>query len=187
MKVTATALPGVLLIEPAVYADDRGYFGELYHLERYRQAGIAKPFVQDNLSQSRHGVLRGLHLQHPRAQGKLVCVLEGEVFDVAVDVRRHAPTFGRWTGYLLSASNRHQLYIPEGFAHGFCVTSESALVLYKCTDLYDPASEVSVAADDPDIGIDWPVSATVISAKDAAAPKLAEIPAHRLPPLDAGG
>jgi len=182
MKVEETNLPGVLLIEPRVFGDDRGYFLETFRAERYQAAGIAGPFIQDNLSFSRGPVLRGLHLQHPRAQGKLVFVLAGEVFDVAVDVRPSSPSFGLWTGALLSSENKRQLYIPTGFAHGFCVLSETVLFAYKCTEVYVPEDEITVRWDDPDIGITWPLAEPILSARDAAAPYLREIGADRLPP-----
>jgi dTDP-4-dehydrorhamnose 3,5-epimerase len=165
-------LPELMLFEPHVYEDARGTFVELYNLDDYAAAGLTAPFVQDNLSHSRRGVLRGLHLQHPRAQGKLVTVLAGEVFDVAVDVRVGSPTFGQWAGFVLSADNAHQLWIPPGFAHGFCVTGEAALLLYKCTEVYVPEAERSIRWNDPSIGIDWPATSPVLSARDAAAPTL---------------
>ena len=181
MKVIETELPGVLLVEPKVFGDARGWFVETYSVARYRDAGIALPFVQDNLSRSSRGILRGLHLQHPSAQGKLVWVPDGAVFDVAVDVRVGSPTFGRWVGFELSSENHRQLWIPPGFAHGFVVTSETCLFSYKCTELYDPASELGVAWDDPEIGIAWPLREVVLSAKDQKNLRLAEIPADRLP------
>ncbi|MFQ5784515.1 MAG: dTDP-4-dehydrorhamnose 3,5-epimerase [Alphaproteobacteria bacterium] len=181
MKLTEMQLPGVVLIEPDVFVDDRGYFLETYRAARYAESGVTGTFVQDNLSYSEAGVLRGLHFQNPRAQAKLVYVPAGEIFDVAVDVRRGSPTFGRWTGARLSSDNRHQLYIPVGFAHGFCVLSDGARVIYKCTDVYDPAAEVSVLWNDPDIGIDWPVRTPRLSPKDAAAPPLKAIDPQRLP------
>ena len=181
MKVEETSLPGVLLIEPRVFGDERGYFLETFRAERYQAVGIAGPFVQDNLSFSRGPVLRGLHLQHPRAQGKLVSVLAGEVFDVAVDVRPGSLGFGCWTGVLLSGENKRQLYIPPGFAHGFCALSETVLFAYKCTDVYVPETEITVRWDDPEIGIAWPVAEPILSARDAAAPCLREIDANRLP------
>lgn len=175
MQVTPTTLPDVLLVQPQVHADARGYFAETFHAERYARAGIAGPFVQDNLSFSQHGVLRGLHYQWPNPQGKLVYVLQGEVFDVAVDIRRDSPSFGHWVGVTLSAENHHQLWIPPGFAHGFCVSSESALVAYKCTALYAPECEHSIHWNDPDIGITWPTAAPHLSPKDAAAGTLASV------------
>ena len=181
MNVKPTRLPGVLLIEPRVFRDDRGYFFETWSRARYAEAGLPADFVQDNLSVSRAGVLRGLHYQHPTAQGKLVGVLRGEVFDVAVDIRAGSPTFGRWEGFLLSAENGRQLYVPEGFAHGFAVTSDEAIFSYKCTAPYDPSSEGSVRWDDPDLAIDWPVRSPALAPKDAAAPSLAEVPADRIP------
>ena len=181
MKVHETALPGVILIEPEVFGDSRGYFLEAWNVRRYAEAGLAQTFVQDNISFSRQGILRGLHLQNPRSQGKLVYVLAGEVYDVAVDLRRGSPHFGCWFGVTLSAQNHRQLYIPEGFGHGFCVLSESALFAYKCTDYYFREAEMSVRWDDPDLAIDWPVDNPALSAKDAAAPFLTEIPAARLP------
>ncbi len=184
MKLIETALPDVMVIEPDVFADERGYFLETYRAARYVEAGITGTFVQDNLSYSKHGVLRGLHLQNPRAQTKLVYVPSGEIFDVAVDVRRGSPSFGRWVGIRLSSDNRHQLYIPAGFAHGFCVLSDWAHVIYKCTDVYDPAAEVSVLWNDPDIGIDWPVRDSRLSPKDGAAPSLKDIDPLRLPAYD---
>ncbi len=181
MKVTETRLPGVVVVEPAVFRDDRGYLTEVWNQKRYDGAGLPVRFVQDNLSSSKHGVLRGLHYQWPAAQGKLVSVLHGEVFDVAVDIRLGSPTFGQWVGVTLSSENRHQIYIPEGFAHGFAVLSETALVLYKCTEFYTPSDEASLAWNDPAIGIDWPISEPILAPKDAAAPTLADLPKHRLP------
>jgi len=181
MKVTPMSLPEVLLVEPDRFGDARGYFMETWREERYRAAGIALPFVQDNLSRSARGILRGLHLQNPHAQGKLVYVLEGEVFDVAVDVRVGSPSFGKWTGALLSSEDHRQLWIPPGYAHGFCVTSETALFAYKCTAAYSAADEVGVLWNDSAIGIPWPVASPRLSAKDAALPRLADIDAERLP------
>ena len=181
MQVTQTQLPGVLAIEPKVFGDPRGYFLETWQRERYTEAGVRTEFVQDNLSRSQHGTLRGLHLQNPFAQAKLVQVFEGEVFDVAVDVRVGSPTFGRWVGERLSGANKRQLYIPEGFAHGFCVLSEEALLGYKCSELYHPETELSIAWNDPELGIRWPVSDPVLSAKDKAGLRLADVPRERLP------
>jgi len=183
MKVERTALPGVLILEPKVFGDARGFFMETWNRSRYAEAGLPGEFVQDNVSYSRHGVLRGLHYQSPRAQGKLVHVLEGEVFDVAVDVRVGSPTFGRWAGATLSAQNRRQLWIPPGFAHGFCVTGETALFCYKCTELYAPEHDGSILWNDPAIGIAWPLEHPTLSAKDAAAPPLAAVSPARLPTL----
>jgi dTDP-4-dehydrorhamnose 3,5-epimerase len=176
MKVTQTALPGVLLLEPKVFGDERGFFFESYHAGRYAEAGIPARFVQDNLSRSVRGTLRGLHFQEPNAQGKLVQVVAGAVYDVAVDIRRGSPHFGRWVGYELSAANKLQLWVPPGFAHGFCVTSDSADFLYKCTDLYNPAAERGIAWNDPALDIPWPVEQPLLSAKDRAAPRLADAP-----------
>lgn len=181
MKVSATDLPEVLLVEPDVFGDERGYFFESHSTAKYREAGIQATFVQDNLSHSEGGILRGLHLQHPNDQGKLVSVLVGEVFDVAVDVRVGSPRFGRWTGHTLSADNKHQLFIPPGFAHGFCVTGTHALFHYKCTDTYDPKTELTVAWNDPALAIQWPVTNPVVSPRDADAPALADIDRNRLP------
>lgn len=181
MPVTLTDLPGVVVIEPRVFADDRGYFLETWNQRSYAEFGIPSGFVQDNLSFSKRGVLRGLHYQHPHPQGKLVSVLEGEVFDVAVDIRRGSPTFGRWAGVTLSAENHRQFYIPEGFAHGFVVTSETALFAYKCTDFYHSEAEGSIRWDDPELGIDWPAAAPLLSPKDSAAPCLHDLDSSRLP------
>jgi dTDP-4-dehydrorhamnose 3,5-epimerase len=181
MEVIPQSLPEVLLIKPKVFGDARGYFIETYNAERYQQAGITLPFVQDNLSKSRRGILRGLHLQNPHTQGKLVSVVEGEVFDVAVDVRVGSPTFGKWASAVLSADNHHQLWVPPGFAHGFCVTSESALFSYKCTDLYHPEAEIGIAFDDPALAIPWPVREPELSAKDRANAPLSQIDPAKLP------
>lgn len=182
MIVTETTLPGVLLIRPTIYPDDRGYFVEVHNPARWSESAFRlPPFVQDNQSVSRRGVLRGLHFQNPGGQGKLIHVIDGEIFDVAVDVRRGSPHFGRWVGHVLSSSTHEQLYIPDGFAHGFCVLGERAVVLYKCTDLYQPAHERAVRWDDPEIGIDWPIADPVLNAKDAAAPALRDIPVQHLP------
>ena len=181
MDVLTTRLPGVLIIEPRVFGDARGFFLESWHRERYATAGIDVDFVQDNLSYSARGVLRGLHVQHPHAQGKLVYVLQGEVFDVAVDIRLGSPTFGQCEAVVLSADNKRQFYIPPGFAHGFCVTSETALFAYKCTEFYSPADEFGIAWNDPDLAIAWPDAAPQLSAKDREAPRLRDIPRERLP------
>jgi dTDP-4-dehydrorhamnose 3,5-epimerase len=154
---------------------------ETWQADRYAEAGIHGPFVQDNLTFSQRGVLRGLHFQHPNAQGKLVQLLQGEVFDVAVDIRVNSPTFGRWIGYTLSAKNKCQLWVPKGFAHGFCVTSETALFAYKCTALYMPEHERSLRWDDPAIGIHWPIKTPLLSAKDSQAVSLSAIPLELLP------
>ncbi len=182
MNILETTIPGVLVFEPKVWGDERGFFMETYRTNRYAELGIHSAMVQDNLSFSRKGVLRGLHLQHPHAQGKLVQVMSGEVFDVAVDVRRGSPTFGRWVGATLSGENRRQFWIPPGFAHGFLVTGETALFTYKNTDYYSPQTELSIRWDDPDIGIEWPLDGTPeLSAKDADAARLSAIPPERLP------
>lgn len=180
MKVIPTALPGVLLIEPRVFGDDRGFFMETYNEGRFAEHGIAAAFVQDNHSRSSKNVLRGLHFQEPNAQGKLLRVSRGSIFDVAVDVRRGSPTFGKWFGAELSEQNKLQIWIPVGFAHGFWVLRDHTDVLYKCTALYDPATERSILWNDPQIGIEWPEGEPILSAKDRAAPPLAE--AEVLPP-----
>jgi dTDP-4-dehydrorhamnose 3,5-epimerase len=185
MKSTRLAIPDVIHIEPKVWGDARGYFYESYSRQRYEEAGIHGEFVQDNVSFSRRGVLRGLHIQNPHTQGKLVSVLAGEVFDVAVDVRKGSPTFGRWVGVTLSSEKKNQLWVPPGMAHGFVVTSETAIFAYKCTDYYAPEYEFSVAWDDPAIGINWPMhllpSGVELSAKDKTAHRLADIDPDRLP------
>ena len=172
MRVSETSLSGVLLIEPAVFGDSRGYFIETWHAERFREAGLDLQFVQDNQSRSLRGVLRGLHYQEPKAQGKLVRCSRGTLFDVAVDVRAGSPQFGRWFGAELSEENHRMLWIPPGFAHGFCALSDVADLAYKCTAFYDAAADHAVAWNDPEIGIVWPVASPVLSAKDAAAPRL---------------
>lgn len=179
MRFTPTAIPEVVLVEPDVHRDARGFFLETYHQRKYAEGGISAAFVQDNHSHSVRGTLRGLHAQLRRPQGKLVRAVEGEMFDVAVDIRPGSPTFGRWVGMNLSGDNFRQLWIPPGFAHGFCVLSDVVHVEYKCTGFYDPADEVTVAWNDPDVGIAWPVTDPVVSAKDSRAPRLREI-AERL-------
>lgn len=180
MKFLSTELPGVLIIEPDVHRDPRGFFLESYHLQKYREGGISLPFVQDNHSYSIRGAIRGLHAQLRRPQGKLLRVLEGEVFDVAVDIRKGSPTFGRWVGINLSSENFRQCYVPPGFAHGFAVLSSSAQLEYKCTDYYDPSDEIGVLWNDPEIGVVWPVENPILSGKDLRAPRLREI-ADKLP------
>ncbi len=175
MKFTPTELPEVILVEPRVYGDSRGFFLETYHADRYKEGGIVPDFVQDNHSKSKQGTLRGLHAQLRQPQGKLVRALAGEIFDVAVDVRPGSKNFGRWVGALLNAENHHQLYVPPGFLHGFCVVSESAEVAYKCTALYNPADELSVLWNDPLIGIDWPVEAPLLSDRDNDAATLLQV------------
>lgn len=180
MRFVPTALAGVIIVEPDVYPDGRGYFLETYHAEKYRAAGISGPFVQDNHSRSVERTLRGLHLQLRYPQGKLIHVIEGEIFDVAVDVRRGSPTFGRWVSVTLSAENFKQCYVPPGFAHGFSVTSPIAQVEYKCTEPYDGASEVGIAWNDPTLAISWPVSDPFLSDRDRRHPPLATL-TERLP------
>ncbi|MBR0969937.1 MULTISPECIES: dTDP-4-dehydrorhamnose 3,5-epimerase [Bradyrhizobium] len=175
MNVLTTDLPEVLIVEPKLFGDQRGFFLESYQFARYVQNGIARPFVQDNLSRSRFGVLRGLHLQNPATQGKLVTVLCGRVLDVAVDVRIGSPNFGRHVAVELSEDNRRQLWVPRGFAHGFAVLSETADFFYKCDELYSPKDEISVRWNDPAIGIDWAVADPSLSPKDAEAPLLADV------------
>ena len=175
MQVTTTDIPDLLLIEPNVFRDPRGLFLETYHAHRYADAGIPGPFVQDNLSQSLRGTLRGLHYQEPHAQGKLVMVTEGAVYDVVVDIRKGSPSFGRWYGAEISAENRLQIYVPPGCAHGFYVTSDRASFLYKCTDYYAPGDERGILWSDPALAIPWPVATPVLSAKDQTYKTLAEM------------
>lgn len=182
MNVIETSIPGVLLFEPRVFGDARGYFMETYQQQRYADAGLDVKLVQDNLSFSGKGVLRGLHCQNPYPQGKLVSVLQGEVFDVAVDIRHGSPTFGKWHGEYLSAENKRQLWVPPGFAHGFCVTSDTALFTYKCSEYYHPETELSIRWDDPDIGIEWPITAVELAEKDRQAALLKDIDIDRLLP-----
>ncbi len=184
MKVTPTKLPGVVIVDPDVFEDPRGFFLETWAQRRYLEAGLPQTYVQDNLSRSSQGILRGLHLQHPFGQGKLVQVMLGEVFDVAVDVRLGSPTFGQWVGTTLSGKNHRQIYIPPGFAHGFGVISESALFSYKCTEAYHRETELGVIWNDPDIGIEWPLTDPMLSTKDASFPRLKDIPEDRLPRWD---
>jgi dTDP-4-dehydrorhamnose 3,5-epimerase len=185
MKIVETSLPGVLRVEPKVFGDSRGYFVEIWSQSRYANGGVGVEFVQDNLSKSCKGTLRGLHLQYPHSQGKLVHVVSGAVYDVAVDVRRGSPHFGRWVAEVLSEENQIQLYLPPGFAHGFCVLSEEAVFAYKCSDGYYPECELTVAFNDPALGIPWPEAAPIVSAKDRAGTRLADVPEHRLPPFHA--
>ena len=175
MRFRPTELPDVILVEPDVHRDQRGFFLETFHARKYAEGGVPGPFVQDNHSRSVQGTLRGLHAQREHPQGKLVRAVEGEMFDVAVDIRPASPTFGRWVGVRLSGENFRQLYIPPGFAHGFCVLSEVVHVEYKCTDFYRPEDEIGIAWDDPEIGITWPLSEPVISAKDRALPRLRDL------------
>jgi dTDP-4-dehydrorhamnose 3,5-epimerase len=175
VKFLPAAIPGVIVIEPDVYRDSRGFFLETYHAGKYQAGGVAGVFVQDNQSRSAGGTIRGLHLQLRHPQGKLIRVIEGEIFEVAVDVRRGSPTFGKWVGVTLSAENFTQCYIPKGFAHGFAVVSGVAQVEYKCTDVYDAQSEIGIAWDDPALGITWPVRNPVLSERDQRHPRLADI------------
>lgn len=175
MNVIKGELQGLLIIEPTVYEDSRGCFFETFHERKYTELGVPGPFVQDNFSLSVRGTVRGMHFQEPNAQGKLVMVLEGEVFDVAVDIRRGSSTFGQWFGTELSTKNKRQLYIPPGFAHGFCVMSDQAAFVYKCTRFYSPQDEHGILWDDPALGIRWPVSRPVLSPKDAAFKPLADM------------
>ena len=174
LNVRETSLPGVRLIEPKVFGDARGFFMETYRLDAFRAAGIADEFVQDNQSRSARGVLRGLHYQEPNAQGKLVRCTRGAIFDVAVDIRRGSPSFGRWFGVELSDANKLMLWIPPGFAHGFCALEDDSDLVYKCTTLYDADADCAILWNDPEIGIDWPIKEPVLSAKDAAASRLAD-------------
>jgi dTDP-4-dehydrorhamnose 3,5-epimerase len=187
MKISPTALPEVVLIEPDVYSDARGEFFESFSAKRYAALGLPSSFVQDNVSYSMRHTLRGLHLQSPpHGQGKLVFVHEGAVLDVVVDVRTDSPTFGQWSATELSSSNHRQLYIPAGFAHGFCVTSERAIFAYKCTHPYVREAELSIAWNDPALGISWPTDAPLLSAKDADAPRLRDLERKRLPTQGGG-
>jgi dTDP-4-dehydrorhamnose 3,5-epimerase len=185
VKVQTTPLPGVLIVSPRLFGDPRGFFVETYQQQRYREVGIDVDFVQDNLSRSVKGTLRGLHFQHPNGQAKLVQVVQGEIFDVAVDIRRGSPTFGRWFGTVLSEADQRQLFIPQGFAHGFCVLSETALFSYKCSAYYAPGSEGGLRWDDPDMAITWGVDAPLLSERDRAWPLLKAIAPARLPVYEA--
>jgi dTDP-4-dehydrorhamnose 3,5-epimerase len=175
LKVEETALPGVLVLAPDVHRDDRGEFFESWHRARYAELGLPAEFVQDNVSVSRRGVVRGLHFQHPRPQGKLIVALQGEVYDVAVDIRVGSPSFGRWVAVTLSGADRRQLWIPPGFAHGFCATSESATVGYKCTDVYVPGTERCLIWNDLRLAIPWPITGAVVSRKDASGRSLGDL------------
>jgi dTDP-4-dehydrorhamnose 3,5-epimerase len=183
MKVTELGLSGLLLIEPRVFGDIRGTFAEGWNERRYQEAGVTDHFVQDNVSHSRRGVVRGLHYQFPEGQAKLTSVLYGEVWDVVVDVRLGSPTFGQWLGVTLSRENARQLYIPAGFAHGFAVLSDEAVFSYKCSRYYDPATEWTLRWDDPAIAIDWPVDDAILSAKDREGLLLAQLSVDALPPM----
>ena len=181
INIIATHLPGVLIIEPTVFGDDRGFFLETWRQEPYSAVGVNGPFVQDNLSFSSQRVLRGLHYQQPHGQGKLVSVVQGEVFDVAVDIRLGSPTFGQWVAVILSGDNHRQLWISPGFAHGFCALSDNTYFNYKCTDVYTAEAEGGIIWNDPDIGIAWPVTDIHLSNKDQEHPRLRDIPGERLP------
>jgi dTDP-4-dehydrorhamnose 3,5-epimerase len=181
MVITETEIPGLKVIKPKVFGDSRGFFLETYSERRYHEAGIPAKFVQDNLSFSARGILRGLHFQNPGAQGKLVTVVQGEVFDVAVDVRQGSPTFGKWFGIYLNEDNKEQFWIPAGFAHGFVVTSETALFSYKCDAYYNPQTEFSLLWNDPDIGIAWPCETPQLSAKDEKGRRLRDFQQDELP------
>lgn len=181
MKITPTTLPDVLLVVPSVYRDDRGFFLETYHEARYREQGLDARFVQDNHSRSVRGTLRGLHAQIARPQGKLIRASQGEVLDVAVDIRRGSPTFGQHVAVVLSETGCEQLWVPEGFAHGFYVLSETAEIQYKCTDYYDPASELTIAWNDPALGIEWPTRKPLLSPKDQRGLALDDCPQENLP------
>jgi len=181
MKITESKLSGVLTIEPQVFGDSRGFFMESWSQKRYQDAGIQQQFVQSNVSKSQYGVLRGLHFQNPNPQGKLVYVLDGEVFDVAVDIRKGSPTFGSYDAVILNDKNHKQFYVPEGFAHGFCVLSESATFCYMCTNYYDSTADASLLWCDEDLAIDWPIDSPVLSEKDAKALSLKDFDKSRLP------
>ena len=183
MNIKKLDLDGVVLFEPRVFDDNRGFFLETFSSERYIEAGLTRPFVQDNHSFSSRGTVRGMHYQLTQPQGKLVFCITGEIFDVAIDIRRGSPTFGKWVGAILSRENHRQLFIPEGFAHGFCVLSETADVMYKCTDLYKPGDDYGIAWDDPEINIEWPIKPeeAILSDKDLKNPTLANADLNTLP------
>lgn len=181
MKVIETALPGALILEPQVFGDARGFFYESYNKGKWQEAGIQAEFIQANVSRSARGVLRGLHYQWPNPQGKLVSVLEGAVYDVAVDIRRGSPTFGQSVGVMLTADNHRHFWVPEGFAHGFCVLSEFATFTYQCTALYDAKADAGIRWNDADLGIDWPLSEPLLSDKDGKTPLLKDVAPERLP------
>ncbi|MBI9075195.1 MAG: dTDP-4-dehydrorhamnose 3,5-epimerase [Desulfatibacillum sp.] len=181
MKILETSLPGVLILEPRAHDDNRGFFMETYHAQRYASHGLDWNFVQDNLSWSRERVLRGLHYQINNPQAKLVQAVQGAVYDVAVDVRRDSPTFGQWTAAILDEENHRQMFVPGGFAHGFCVLSKEARVYYKCDALYTPGDEGNLLWSDPDLAIDWPISDPILSEKDQSNPCLKDIPPGKLP------
>ena len=183
MTVISSKLSGALIIEPKVFGDDRGYFFEAFHAGRYKDHGLDGPWVQDNLSKSRKGVLRGLHIQNPGAQGKLVSVVVGEVYDVAVDIRLGSPTFGQWEAVVLNEKNKRQYFVPAGMAHGFVVTSDEAIFSYKCTDIYQPENEFTLLWNDPDLCIPWPIHDPQLSAKDVQGLRLKDLPKEKLVPF----
>jgi dTDP-4-dehydrorhamnose 3,5-epimerase len=183
MNVIPVDLPDVVLIEPKIFRDQRGYFCETYQAQRYWDHGVDVKFVQDNLSFSRRGVVRGLHYQLQKPQAKLVMVLQGEVVDLVVDIRSDSPTFGKWSKNILAAANHRQLYVPPGFAHGFAVTSETALVLYKVTDYYHPGDEYGIIWNDADLGVVWPLNEAILSDKDKQFPQLKAVPKNLLPKM----
>ncbi len=185
MNILETKLPGVVIFVPEVFSDDRGCFLETWNHKRYQDAGITEAFLQDNVSFSAKGVLRGLHFQFPQSQGKLVQVLLGQVLDVAVDIRVHSPTFGQWVSTILSETNHKQVYLPPGFAHGFCVISERAIFSYKCTDYYNSSTESGIIWNDPDLNIDWPMAEPILSRRDGEYPRLKDIPTGKLPHFEA--
>lgn len=182
MRVLETGLDGVVIVEPRIHGDERGFFQESWKASSYAAHGLPTAFAQANVSRSMKGVLRGLHYQFRQAQGKLVSVLEGRIFDVAVDIRTGSSSFGQWAGVELSAANHRQLYIPEGFAHGFIVLSSSALFHYHCTTEYSPEYDAAIAWNDPDIAVKWPCEPETVSDKDRLAPLLRDVPVERLPP-----
>jgi len=181
LKFIETSLPGVIIVETDVYKDSRGIFMETFHQKKYADGGISKPFLQDNFSRSRKGTLRGLHYQLNHPQAKLVYVTTGEIYDAVVDIRIGSPTFGKWVGIYLSSENRRQIFIPEGFAHGFCVLSETTDFVYKCSDMYYPGDDHGILWSDPEVGIDWPVKAPLLSEKDRRLFPLNETPQELLP------
>ncbi len=181
MKITPTKINDILMIEPPTFTDDRGFFSECFQQQRYADAGIATSFVQDNFSRSKKGVIRGLHYQFPHGQGKLIFVIRGAIFDVAVDIRYGSPTFGQHVSFILSDENHHQLYIPPGFAHGICALSDNTDIVYKCTSYYNANEFAGVLYNDPDLGIAWPQDDVVLAPRDLQLPKLADIPTKLLP------
>ncbi|MDD3275628.1 MAG: dTDP-4-dehydrorhamnose 3,5-epimerase [Kiritimatiellales bacterium] len=183
MEVIRLEIDDVKLVKPRFFPDARGFFMQTYHYEQYRDAGIDVRFVQDNWSRSAKGVLRGLHYQLKNPQDKLVSVIRGEVFDVAVDIRQGSPTFGKWVGEFLSDQNHHQMFIPKGFAHGFCVLGEEADLVYKCSDFHAPGDEYGIRWNDPDIGIDWPLTDAILAGKDIQAPRMKDVPTNHMPGL----